>query len=235
MKSQYFITAVRTGSAKSGIFGISMLVIERSAGVITTRLALQGHDTSATAYVIFKNAIVPKKNLIGKENQGFRYIMYNFNAERFGIINTAIGLSRTCVEEACKYAQRRETFGKKLILHQVIRFKIMEMTRKVLAAHSFMEWCAYRMSLQEPGSINNALIKDVSLLKVEATKCLEFCAREAAQIYGGRAYIKGGTAAKVERIYRDVRAMAIYGGSEEIMIDLPGRQPNCNDFTVIYH
>eukprot|EP01084_Bolivina_argentea_P277026 472799_1 len=224
MKADYFTTAVRTGKPGSGFFGISMIVIPRCEGVTTTRLALQGHDTSATAYVIFRNVVVPKRNLIGTENHGFRYIMYNFNAERFGIINTAVGLARTCVEEACAYAQKRETFGKRLIQHQVIRFKIMEMTRKVLAAHSFMEWCAYRMTLEEPGSINSSLIKDISLLKVEATKCVEFCAREAAQIYGGRAYVKGGTAAKVERIYRDVRAMAIYGGSEEIMIDLAGRQ-----------
>ena len=79
MKSEYFITAVRTGKPNSGIFGISMMVIPRSKGVITTRLALQGHDTSATAYVIFKNAVVPKRYLIGTENQGFRYIMYNFS------------------------------------------------------------------------------------------------------------------------------------------------------------
>ena len=224
MKSQYFITAVRTGKPNSGIFGISMMVIPRSKGVITTRLALQGHDTSATAYVIFKDVVVPKKYLIGEENQGFRYIMFNFNAERFGIICTAIGLARTCIEESAKYARKRKTFGKLLVKHQVIRHKLMEMTRRVLEAHSFMEWCAYRTTLQQIGSMNSSLIKDISLLKVSATKTLEYVAREAAQIYGGRAYIKGGTAAKVERIYRDVRAMAIYGGSEEIMIDLASRQ-----------
>merc|ERR1712228_485905 len=224
LKSDYFTTAVRTGKPGSGIFGISLLLIERSKGVITTRLPLQGHDTSATAYVVFKDVLVPKQNLIGNENEGFRYIMFNFNAGRFGIICTAIGLARTCIEESAKYAQRRETFGKKMVKHQVIRHKLMEMTRRVLAAHSFMEWCAYRASMEEPGSMNRSLIKDISLLKVEATKTLEYVAREAAQIYGGRAYVKGGVAAKVERIYRDVRAMAIYGGSEEIMIDLASRQ-----------
>ena len=150
--------------------------------------------------------------------------MYNFNAERFGILCTAIALSRTCSDESTKYAQKRSTFGKKLIKHQVIRHKIMNMTRKVLSVHCFMEWCAYRHSLLKSGEINASLIKDISLLKVEATQCLEYCAREASQIYGGRSYIKGGVASKVERIYRDVRAMAIYGGSEEIMVDLASRQ-----------
>jgi len=224
LKSTYFTVAVRTGKPDSGIFGISLLLIERSKGVFTTRLPLQGHDTSATAYVVFKDVVVPKANLIGREGEGFRYIMYNFNGERFGIICTAIGLARTCIEESAAYARKRETFGKKMVKHQVIRHKLMDMTRKVLSAHSFMEWCAYRTSLEKPGSINSSLIKDISLLKVEATQCLEFCAREASQIYGGRAYVKGGTAAKVERIYRDVRALAIYGGSEEIMIDLASRQ-----------
>ena len=64
----------------------------------------------------------------------------------------------------------------------------------------------------------------MALLKVAATECMEYCAREATQIFGGRGYIRGSRASKVERLYREVRAMAIAGGSEEILIDLAVRQ-----------
>jgi len=64
----------------------------------------------------------------------------------------------------------------------------------------------------------------IALLKAQATQTLEYCAREASQIFGGLAYTRGGQGEKVERIYREVRAYAIPGGSEEIMLDLGMRQ-----------
>ena len=59
---------------------------------------------------------------------------------------------------------------------------------------------------------------------MQATKTLEYCAREAAQIFGGASYVRGGQGEKIERIYREVRAFAIPGGSEEVMLDLGIRQ-----------
>ena len=61
-------------------------------------------------------------------------------------------------------------------------------------------------------------------LKAQSTTTFEFCAREASQIFGGLSYSRGGQGAKVERLYREVRAYAIPGGSEEIMLDLSVRQ-----------
>merc|ERR1712014_197122 len=63
-----------------------------------------------------------------------------------------------------------------------------------------------------------------ALLKVQCTKGLEYCARESAQIFGGLSYTRGGQGEKVERLSREVRAMAVPGGSEEIMLDLGVRQ-----------
>jgi len=63
-----------------------------------------------------------------------------------------------------------------------------------------------------------------ALLKAQSTKVFEFCAREAAQVFGGASYVRGGQGEKVERLYREVRAYAIPGGSEEIMLDLAVRQ-----------
>lgn len=222
MKADWFTTAVRTGGA--GIKGISLLIIPRGPGVITSRLPLQGHANSATAYVVFRNCKVPKKYLIGKENEGFKPIMFNFNQERFGIAVSAVCYARVCVEEAVRYAKTRKTFGKPLIEHQVIRHKIANMSKRVMACYGYMCLLAYALDQDHLGLMDRTIPRNVALFKTESTQCLEFCAREASQIFGGRSYVRGGRGGKVERIYRDVRAFAIYGGSEEIMLDLAMRQ-----------
>jgi len=222
MKADWFTTAVRTGG--QGIKGISLLIIPRGPGVITSRLPLQGHKNSATAYVVFRNCKVPKKYLIGKENEGFKPIMFNFNQERFGIGIGAVCFARVCVEESVRYAKTRKTFGKALIEHQVIRHKIANMSKRVMACYGYMCLLAYAMNKDKLGFVDKTIPRNVALFKVEATQCLEFCAREASQIFGGRSYVRGGRGGKVERIYRDVRAFAIYGGSEEIMLDLAMKQ-----------
>ena len=75
----YFTTAVRTGSAESGMSGISVLLIERTEGVSTRKMDCQGVWSSGTTYITFEDVKVPVENLIGKENQGFKVIMTNFN------------------------------------------------------------------------------------------------------------------------------------------------------------
>lgn len=222
IKADYFVTAVRTGGP--GYQGISLLIVPKSDGVMCSRLPLQGHDCSNTAYVVYRNAKVPCNMLIGKENEGFKPIMFNFNQERMGIAIGAVCFSRVCLEEAVRYAKTRKTFGKRLIDHQVIRHKIADMTRKVMAAYGYMVHIAYAMSKDPIGLKDKSIARNVALFKVTSTQTLEFCAREASQIFGGRSYVRGGRGGKVERIYRDVRAYAIYGGSEEIMLDLAMRQ-----------
>jgi len=222
MKADWFTVAVRTGGP--GIKGISLLIIPRGPGVTTSRLPLQGHANSATAYVVFRNCKVPRNYLVGKENEGFKPIMFNFNIERYGIAISAVCFARVCVEEAVRYAKTRKTFGKPLIEHQVIRHKIANMSKRVMACYGYMCLLAFAMNKDKLGFVDKTIPRNVALFKVEATQSLEFCAREASQIFGGRSYVRGGRGGKVERIYRDVRAYAIYGGSEEIMLDLAMRQ-----------
>lgn len=222
MKADYFVTAVRTGGP--GYTGISLMIIPKGDGVFTTRLPLQGHDCSNTAYVVFRNCKVSNNMIVGKLNEGFKPIMLNFNQERFGIAVGAVCFARVCVEEAVRYARTRKTFGKRLIDHQVIRHKIADMSRTVMSAYGYMTHVAYCMDKDPLGFKDKSIARNVALFKVTSTQCLEFCAREASQVFGGRSYVRGGRGGKVERIYRDVRAYAIYGGSEEIMLDLAMRQ-----------
>jgi len=214
MTSQWLTTAVRTG--EEGMGGISLMLIDlESDGVSRTELPKMGWWSSDTATIHFDDVFVPADNLIGQENQGFYGIMANFNSERLGMAAQATAYARACIEDAAAWAQERQTFGKRLADHQVIRHKLASMAQRVWATTAFLDNCAWRvMNGESP-------VAELAMLKVQATETMEFCAREAMQMLGGAGFIRGH---RVERIYREVRVMAIGGGSEEIMRDLAARQ-----------
>ena len=214
MTSKWLTTAVRTGD--SGMGGISLMLIDlESEGVTRTELPKMGWWSSDTATIHFDDVFVPADHIIGIENQGFYGIMANFNSERLGMAAQAAAYARVCIEEAAAWAQARETFGKRLADHQAIRHKIASMAQRVWATTCFLDNCAWRVKNGE------SPIAELAMLKVQATETMEYCAREAMQILGGAGFIRGH---RVERIYREVRVMAIGGGSEEIMRDLAARQ-----------
>ena len=221
MMADYCTTAVRTDRSKKGMDGISLIVIPMDLpGVARESIKTQGWWGSNTAYITFDKVRVPRKNLLGKENHGFRYIMENFNNERFGMIAQCCGICHEIIRETIKYARNRHTFGQPLIQSQVIRHKIANMAMRAETLFAYTEQLAYHLNIGVPPVDLGAR---VALGKVYATQSFEYCAREASQIFGGNAYMRGGPGAKVERYYRDVRAMAISGGSEEIMLDLAMR------------
>ncbi len=222
VSAEFFTTAVRTGGP--GMGGVSLLLIERGPGVTTKQMNCMGVWASGTTYITFEDVKVPVENLIGKENRGFRYIMHNFNHERWSIVVQANRFARVCLEEAVKFATRRKAFGKRLIDQPVIRAKVAEMARMVMSTHAALEDLTYQFQTMPKLLQPYALGGHTALLKVQATTTFEFCAREAAQILGGCSYTRGGPGDKVERLYREVRAFAIPGGSEEIMRDLGVRQ-----------
>ena len=138
----------------------------------------------------------------------------------------------------------------------MIRWKIAEMARRIESTHAMLENLTYQFCTMSKEKQNQELAGDCALIKVQATKVFEYCAREAAQIMGGVSYVRGGQGEKVERLYREarsgvvfgvcwacramtlggeahraldrnpaqVRAYAIPGGSEEILLDLAARQ-----------
>ncbi|KAJ1499445.1 hypothetical protein HMI55_004395, partial [Coelomomyces lativittatus] len=217
--ANYFTVACRTGGP--GMHGISLLLIERSMkGVKTRQLEVSGVLSSGTSFISFEDVKVPVSHLIGEENKGFKYIMYNFNHERMGIVIQSLRFSRVCFEEAMKHASKRSTFGKTLIQHDVIRQKLALMAGRIESGHAWMESLLYQTMQLPQDQAMLVLGGPIALLKAQATLTFEFCAREAAQIFGGLAYTKTGPGEKVERLYREVRAYAIPGGSEEIMLNL---------------
>lgn len=215
MHANWYTTAVRTGGA--GAKGVSALLIPAaSEGVSRTALdRKQGWWASDTATIYFDKVRVPVGNLLGEENQGFKVIMNNFNAERMAMSAAMEGFARVCLEEAVAWARERRTFGQRLADHQVIRHKIAEMKQRINATQGYLQCVSRQIALGHEDA------GDIALLKVQCSQTMEFCAREAMQILGGMGYMRGS---RVERIYREVRVNAIGGGSEEIMRDLAARQ-----------
>ncbi|KAI9014065.1 acyl-CoA dehydrogenase/oxidase [Hyaloraphidium curvatum] len=216
--ADWFTTAVRTGGA--GGAGISVLMIPRTQGVKTRHIEVSAGVMGGTAYVTFDDVKVPVENLIGKINEGFKALMTNFNHERILICIGTNRSSRICYQEALHYAHKRKTFGKFLIEHGVIRDKFAQMARQIEATHAWIEVLAYQMTKMDPKIQDLRLGGAIALCKLQCTRVLELCAREASQILGGIAYTKGGQGGRVEAIYRSTRGAAIPGGSEEIMADL---------------
>lgn len=220
--ADYFTAAVRTGGVGNG--GLTLLLIERGEGVTTRKMECQGVWPSGTTLVTFEDVLVPKKNIIGIEGQGFIQAMYNFNHERWALSIQIARMARCCLEESLRYARQRKTFGKYLVEHQVIQHKLGEMGRGVEAMQSWLENLTYQLNTMPKEEQNKKLGGHIALLKVQATKLCEFCAREAMQIFGGNGYVRGGFGEKVERIYREIRPISIGGGSEEIMLNLAATQ-----------
>ncbi len=97
----------------------------------------------------------------------------------------------------------------------------MECARLIMATHAMIvNLCQQKYH----GADDFSLAGGFALLKVQATRTMEFVARETSQVFGGKAYVRGGRGGIVERVYREVRVYAIGGGSEEIMLDLASRQ-----------
>ncbi|KAJ3130039.1 hypothetical protein HK098_006751 [Nowakowskiella sp. JEL0407] len=220
--ADYFTVACRTGG--EGASGVSLIVVPRTAGVTTRQMNCTGVWASGTTYITFEDVKVPRENLIGEENKGFKYIMFNFNHERLTMCQTGSRFARVCLEDSIRYACKRKTFGKRLIDHPVIRNKLGHMARQVQATHSLVEHLTYQTKVLPIKEQQVKLGGPIALAKAQTTQVLQFCVNEAAQIFGGLAYTRGGQGEKVERLYREVKAYTIPGGSEEIMLDLAIRQ-----------
>ena len=215
MKSDCFVVGARTGG--EGFAGISLFFVDADApGFSRTPLPRKmGWWASDQATLYFADCRVPAANLMGEKDKGFLAIMNNFNYERITLVAGMLGMMRVCFDESVAWAQERETFGKRLIDHQVIRHKLADMSAKADMVEAYLNHICHQAN-EGPMPI-----AEISKAKFSASKALEFCASEAMQILGGAGYLRGNP---VERVYREVKVQAIGGGSEEIMRDLAVRQ-----------
>ncbi|KAI8093740.1 acyl-CoA dehydrogenase/oxidase [Halteromyces radiatus] len=216
--ADYFSTAVRTEG------GISMLLIERTEGVETKLIKTSSGSSAGTAYVTFENVKVPKENLLGVENQGFKVILSNFNHERYIMLCGASMAARLVVEDCFKWANQRKVFGKRLIDQPVIRNKLAGMIAQVESMHNWLENLTFQMNHMNYDEQSIKMAGPLALCKYQMTRMLHHVSDDACQIFGGRAITKGGMGRNIESLQRTYKFSAILGGSEEIMADLGVRQ-----------
>lgn len=156
--------------------------------------------------------------MTGEQDTDEAYL--DFNHERLWLAGTSLRLARVCIEDAYRYAQTRQTFGKPLLANQTIRSKFSAAGRRVEAAQALMEQLVYAQEAAMREGREAHLGGQFANLKVLAGQTLEFVSREAQQTMGGLGYARGGRGARVEQISRDLRVMVVGGGSEEILADL---------------
>jgi alkylation response protein AidB-like acyl-CoA dehydrogenase len=218
--AHYHVTAVKTGNKGQ----LSFLLIEDDfPGFSKRKIQIRNSDVSGTAYLDFDNCPVPVSNLIGKENEGFKLVMYNFNHERFYISTIINRLSRICLEESIKYASRRKAFGKPLNELQSVRMKIASMSRMIESQQAWLEYITYQMCTMSHAEANQKIGDVICLLKAQASKVYEHCAREATMIFGGNALYMNGVGKKIEVSVNQVKGFQIPAGAEDVMDDYAAR------------
>lgn len=214
-RADYVTVAVRTG--EPGYMGVSLLLVEKGTPGFSVgrNLKKMGWWASDTAELFFEDCRVPAANLLGPENSGFFTIMMNFQAERLGMSVMGYMTAQLALEQCLDYVKTRETFGKPLAKHQVIRHKLAEMATRIDVTREYTYRCAARMAAGKDA------IREVSMAKNLATSTADYVTHEAVQIFGGMGYMRESL---VERLYRDSRILSIGGGTHEIMNEIICKQ-----------
>lgn len=166
-----------------------------------------GQRASDTAQILFEDCRIPADCLLGNEGDGYRIALSNLEAGRIGIAAQAIGMARAALEAALAYAKQRETFGKPIIEHQAVAFRLADMATQIEVARQ-MVWHA--ATLRDAGQ---PCLKEASMAKLFAAEMAEKVCSDAIQIHGGYGYVADFP---VERIWRDVRVCQIYEGASDI-------------------
>ena len=218
VRGDFVTTLVRTGDAGHG--GLSLIVVDKGTPgfEVSKKLDKHGWLCSDTAELSYQDVRVPVANLVGEEGEGFYYVMQQFITERLVLAAQSYATARRALDVTIEYAKLRETFGKPLTKHQVIRHKLVEMHRATEDAR-IVTRNAVERSLGA-SKTDKDLIRDAALAKNTAVKAVEFVTNEAVQIHGGMGYMRES---EVEMHYRDMRIMGIGGGATEILNDLAAK------------
>ncbi|MDQ1353474.1 MAG: butyryl-CoA dehydrogenase [Acidobacteriota bacterium] len=190
--------------------GISAFIVEKgtpcfNVGKHEKKL---GINSTSTTELIFEECTIPKENLLGDLNKGFKVAMTTLDGGRLGICAQALGIARASIEDSIKYAKEREQFGQPIAGFQAIQWMIADMCTEYEAA-----WLlGYRGSLMKDKGLPYA--KEAAMAKLKASEVASFCASKAIQIHGGYGYVKEFD---VERYLRDAKITEIYEGTNEIM------------------
>lgn len=166
-----------------------------------------GQGASDTCAITFNDMAVPADALLGAEGEGYKVALANLEAGRIGIAAQSVGMAQAALDFAVRYATERATFGKPIIEHQAVGFRLADMAARLEAARQLVLHAAAMRDAGEP------CLKEACMAKLVASETAEAVCSAAIQTLGGYGYLKDFP---VERIYRDVRVCQIYEGTSDI-------------------
>ncbi|HEU4978609.1 MAG TPA: acyl-CoA dehydrogenase family protein [Solirubrobacteraceae bacterium] len=210
VRAHFIVTAVKT-TEEGGHHGISFLIVDRGEGVTSSKLEKLGWHASDTATIAFEEVFVPEENLLGREHEGFKLIMANFQWERLLMALGAVGGMQAAFERTLAYARERTAFGRPLTGHQAIRHKLADLATTLHTCRTVTYDALRRFHAgEEP-------VREVTMAKLLTQRAAFEFMDECLQIHGGAGYmVEYG----IERAARDARLGPIGGGTDEIMREI---------------
>ena len=207
-KADYHVVIAQTDREK-GHRGINAFVLEKNwegveIGVKEDKLGIRSSDTHS---IIYTDVKVPKENRLGENGFGFKFAMKTLEGGRIGIAAQALGIAAGAYELAVQYALIRKAFGKPLIEHQGVAFKLAEMAMEIESARMLVYRAAVLKDERKPYGYASAMAK------LKASEVAMQVTVEAVQVHGGNGYVKEY---HVERLMRDAKITQIYEGTSEI-------------------
>lgn len=226
--TKQFITSGKIGGAaivfavtdpSAGKRGISaFLVPTDTPGYTVAGLEHKlGQKSSDTCQIAFVDMEVPTDCLLGAEGAGYKVALSNLETGRIGIAAQSVGMARAAYDYALTYAQEREAFGKAIIEHQAVGFRLADMATELKAAELMVLNAAAMKDADEP------CLKEACMAKLFASETAEKICSAAIQTLGGYGYL---AEYPVEKIYRDVRVCQIYEGTSDIQRIVISREIN---------
>jgi alkylation response protein AidB-like acyl-CoA dehydrogenase len=189
--------------------GITAFIVEKDTkgyhvGKKEQKLGLRA---SSTVQLVFEDARVPARKVLGEVGGGFKIAMHTLDGGRIGIAAQAVGIAQACLDASVKYAEEREAFDQQIGKFQAVQWKIANMATRIEAARLLVYNAA---RLKDEGKPHG---KEAAMAKLFASETANEAAREAVQIHGGAGYLEDFP---VERYFRDARITEIYEGTSEI-------------------
>ncbi|WP_448208250.1 acyl-CoA dehydrogenase family protein [Azospirillum sp. sgz302134] len=166
-----------------------------------------GQGCSDTCQIVLEDCRIPADLMLGPEGGGYKVALANLEGGRIGIAAQSVGMARSALDHAVRYAQERQSMGVPIIQHQAVAFRLADMATKVEAARQLVLHVASLRDAGEP------CLKEAAMAKLFASEMAERVCSDAIQIHGGYGYLADFP---VERIYRDVRVCQIYEGTSDI-------------------
>lgn len=209
--ADFFMVATKT-DPKAGSRGFTVFIVDRD----TPGFRVGKHDRKMgvhgvpTCELIFEDARVPATQVLGRENEGFKLIMWNLNSVRPIVATRGLGTAEGAIQYAIDYAKQRHTFGAPIIQHQAIQMMIADVAMRIEASRLL----AYQAcTLVDAGKAGRSHAHFLSIAKAFATETAVEAADKAVQIMGALGYM---SETPTERYFRDARQLTIVEGTSQV-------------------